>query len=153
MLPVLRQSKLEYACYANGGVDGSILTGIMAHAAIHVFSLRPRIKELWSIVLRLLENEYRQPRLQTIQLALIDIYGRPTLNPGGNHVAISRVSGLDYIICISLTDQAIGAAQLLGLHRDCSRWKLPKWERESRHRLWWSLYIADKWYVVSRSVS
>jgi hypothetical protein len=92
MLPILRQSKLEYACYANEGVEPSILTGIIAHAAIHMISLRPRIKELWSIVLRLLENEYRQPRLQTIQLALIDIYGRPILNPGGNHVAISRVS-------------------------------------------------------------
>jgi hypothetical protein len=63
----------------------------MAHAAIHVPSLRHRIKELWSIVLHLLDNEYRQPRLQTIQLALIDIYGRPTLNPGGNHISISRV--------------------------------------------------------------
>jgi hypothetical protein len=68
------------------------MTGVLAHAAVHVASLRHRVKELWSIVLHLLDNEYRHPRLQTLQMALMDIFGRPTLNPGGNHIAISRVS-------------------------------------------------------------
>lgn len=51
--------------------------------------------------------------------------------------------------------QAVGAIQLLGLHRDCSRWKLPKWERSLRKRLWWALYIDDKWnsYTYGRPVN
>lgn len=45
--------------------------------------------------------------------------------------------------------------QLLGLHRDSSRWKLPKWERSLRKRLWWALYIDDKWnsYTYGRPVN
>ena len=43
--------------------------------------------------------------------------------------------------------QAIGAAQLLGLHCNSASWRLPHWERCIRKRLWWSLLIADKWYV------
>lgn len=45
--------------------------------------------------------------------------------------------------------------QLIGLHRDCSRWKLPKWERSLRKRLWWVLYVHDKWnaYTYGRPVN
>lgn len=94
-IPLINRFKLESTCYAtqpSSAFPHAIMTGVLAHAAVHVAALRHRVKELWSIVLHLLDNEYRQPRLQTLQMALLDIFGRPTLNPGGNHIAISRVS-------------------------------------------------------------
>jgi len=68
------------------------MVGITAYTAIYMPTLRHRAKELWGILLHLLDNEYRQPRLQTLQIALLDVYGRPSLNSGGNHPALLRVS-------------------------------------------------------------
>jgi hypothetical protein len=48
--------------------------------------------------------------------------------------------------------QAIGAAQLLGLHMDPSEWKLPAWEKSIRKRLWWGLLIHDKFRGVFASL-
>jgi hypothetical protein len=69
----------------------TVLTGILAHAAAHMPDLRPRIRELWKVVLSLEENEFRQPRLQTLQLTLLDIWGRPSTSPGYNHASLCRV--------------------------------------------------------------
>jgi hypothetical protein len=33
----------------------------------------------------------------------------------------------------------------LGLHLDCSNWKIPQWEQGLRRRLAWGLYMQDKW--------
>jgi hypothetical protein len=69
----------------------TVLTGLLAHAAAHLPDLRPRIRELWKVVLSLEENEYRQPSLQTLQLTLLDIWGRPSTSPGYNHTSLCRV--------------------------------------------------------------
>lgn len=39
--------------------------------------------------------------------------------------------------------QAVSMSRLLGLHRNCSLWKIPLWERDLRTRLWWSLVQYD----------
>lgn len=49
---------------------------------------------------------------------------------------------------LSLTTQAAGAAQLLGLHIDPTHWTLPAWERRIRKRIWWSLITHDKWRAL-----
>lgn len=36
----------------------------------------------------------------------------------------------------------------MGLHRDCSEWSLPLWEKKLRKRLWWMLVLADRWSVA-----
>lgn len=100
-LPILNRVRLEASCFAwqgAGPFPNTVMVGILAHTSVYVSSLRHKCKELWAIVLHLLDNEYRQPRLQTLQLAMLDISGRPILNPGGNHTAICRVGeddGLD----------------------------------------------------------
>ncbi|KAI8980552.1 fungal-specific transcription factor domain-containing protein [Pilobolus umbonatus] len=37
------------------------------------------------------------------------------------------------------------AAQDLGLHRSSDNWDIPDSEKETRKRVWWSVYIMDKW--------
>ncbi|KAK4688139.1 hypothetical protein P7C73_g1977, partial [Tremellales sp. Uapishka_1] len=132
-LPVVNRVRLQAACFALEGAGPfphALLVGVLANSAVMIPLLHAHAKELWTLVLHLLDNEYRQPRLQTLQLALLEIYGRPVQNPGGNHTSICR---------------ALGAAQILGLHRDCSTWRLPAWELSVRKRVWWTLCIADKW--------
>jgi len=92
--PILNRARLEAACFnpqAPMPFPYTVLTGILTHAAAHMPDLRPRIRELWKIVLSLEDNEYRQPRLQTLQITLLDIWGRPCSSPGFNHTSLCRV--------------------------------------------------------------
>ncbi|GAN09678.1 transcription factor TamA [Mucor ambiguus] len=41
------------------------------------------------------------------------------------------------------------AAQDLGLHRQSESWDIPTSEKETRKRVWWSVYIMDKWSSAS----
>ncbi|KAI9340749.1 fungal-specific transcription factor domain-containing protein [Pilaira anomala] len=41
------------------------------------------------------------------------------------------------------------AAQDLGLHRSSECWDIPDSEKETRRRVWWSVYIMDKWSAAS----
>ena len=94
-LPLINRSRLEAACAGNhsaGPFPSAVMVGVLTHALVLVPAMRHLAKQLWGIALSLLDNEYRQPRLSTLQLALLDIYGWPILNPGGNHMAISRAS-------------------------------------------------------------
>jgi hypothetical protein len=45
----------------------------------------------------------------------------------------------------ALTSKLVGLGQDLGLHLDCSRWRIPSWERGLRKRLAWALFMQDKW--------
>ncbi|ORY84141.1 fungal-specific transcription factor domain-domain-containing protein [Leucosporidium creatinivorum] len=137
--PIMSSTRLK-AAFAERGVqsgEGStpyaVLTAILAHTTTYLPTLRPHHKPLWNLVLDSMEDEYRQPRLQTLQLALLVLSSRPTLNSGQNSIGIAR---------------AIGAAQLLGLHMDPSEWKLPAWEKSIRKRLWWGLLIHDKFRAL-----
>lgn len=39
-------------------------------------------------------------------------------------------------------------AQLLGLHRNCDDWDIPRNEKETRKRVWWALYITDRFQTA-----
>lgn len=39
-------------------------------------------------------------------------------------------------------------AQLLGLHRNCDNWDIPRNEKETRKRVWWALYITDRFQTA-----
>ncbi|KAG1224297.1 hypothetical protein G6F35_004110 [Rhizopus arrhizus] len=43
----------------------------------------------------------------------------------------------------------IRIAQSLGLNRDCEEWDIPESEKQTRKRIWWSLYIADRFHSAS----
>ena len=42
----------------------------------------------------------------------------------------------------------VAVGQDLGLHRDCSTWKIPTWEKGLRKRLAWALFMQDKWAAL-----
>ncbi|RCH91478.1 hypothetical protein CU098_000168, partial [Rhizopus stolonifer] len=51
--------------------------------------------------------------------------------------------------CWLLGGMAIRLAQGLGLNRDCEEWDIPESEKQTRKRIWWSLYVADRFHSAS----
>ncbi|CAO3624712.1 unnamed protein product [Mucor hiemalis] len=50
--------------------------------------------------------------------------------------------------CWQLGGYAIRLAHLLGLHRSCDDWDIPNNEKETRKRVWWALYITDRFQTA-----
>ncbi|KAF2772029.1 hypothetical protein EJ03DRAFT_341794 [Teratosphaeria nubilosa] len=48
----------------------------------------------------------------------------------------------------TLTVQLVALGQDIGLHLDCTDWRIPLWERRLRKRLAWALYMQDKWSAL-----
>ena len=47
-----------------------------------------------------------------------------------------------------LTSQLVAIGQDLGLHLDCSNWRIPAWEKGLRRRLAWALFMQDTWSAL-----
>jgi hypothetical protein len=87
---------------------------------------RPDVQKLEKMVHKFMSDVLNRPKLSTVQAGLLLLQ-----RPDGDSWA--------------LTGQLIACAQNLGMHLECSRWKIPEWERSLRKRLWWALYMQDKW--------
>ncbi|KAI8076755.1 fungal-specific transcription factor domain-containing protein [Halteromyces radiatus] len=51
--------------------------------------------------------------------------------------------------CWLLGGLAVRLAQGLGLYRDCEEWDIPDSEKETRKRVWWALYVTDRFHSAS----
>ncbi|GAA5871740.1 hypothetical protein JCM8547_008129 [Rhodosporidiobolus lusitaniae] len=109
------------------------LLSILAHSTTYLPPSRLSHKHLWRHALQLLEDEYRTPSLQTVQVALVTLTARPALNVGANTVAMARM---------------VGATQLLGLHLDPANWRIPEEEKKRRKLVWWLVVVQDKWRAL-----
>ncbi|KAK2603517.1 Fungal specific transcription factor [Conoideocrella luteorostrata] len=87
---------------------------------------RPNVEELERLIRSTLGDALNRPKLSTIQAGLL-----LSQRPDGDQWAP--------------TAQLVAIGQELGLHLDCSNWKIPPWEKGLRRRLAWALYIQDKW--------
>ncbi|KAG2221686.1 hypothetical protein INT45_002724 [Circinella minor] len=48
-----------------------------------------------------------------------------------------------------MSGTAIRLAQFFALNRDCDGWDIPENEKETRKRIWWSLYISDRFQAAN----
>jgi hypothetical protein len=87
---------------------------------------KPDVQKLEKMMPKMMADVLNRPKLSTVQAGLLLLQC-----PEGDSWA--------------LTGQLVAVAQNLGLHLDCSRWKIPEWERSLRKRLAWALYMQDKW--------
>jgi len=87
---------------------------------------KPDLQELERLARVTLQDAMYRPKLSTVQAGLL-----LSQRPEGDQWAP--------------TAQLIAIGQELGLHLDCSQWKIPIWERGLRKRLAWALYMQDKW--------
>lgn len=87
---------------------------------------RPNVRELERLIRTTLADAMYRPKLSTVQAGLL-----LSQRPEGDQWAP--------------TAQLVAISQELGLHLDCSTWKIPPWEKGLRKRLAWALYMQDKW--------
>ncbi|KAK8037882.1 hypothetical protein PG994_014649 [Apiospora phragmitis] len=87
---------------------------------------RPDVREIERIMRSSLADAMWRPKLSTVQAGLL-----LSQKPEGDQWAP--------------TAQLVAIAQELGLHLDCTHWKIPPWEKGLRKRLAWALYMQDKW--------
>jgi len=87
---------------------------------------KPDAARLESAALKLLLDSLPFPSISTIQAGLL----------------LTQKSTL---ATASLNGQLVTASFELGLHQDCSNWRMKTWEKGLRKRLAWALYMQDKW--------
>lgn len=87
---------------------------------------KPNIQRLEELVKSSLADAMFRPKLSTVQAGLL-----LSQRPEGDQWAP--------------TAQLVAISQELGLHLDCTSWKIPPWEKGLRKRLAWALYMQDKW--------
>ncbi|KAJ2895361.1 uncharacterized protein MKZ38_006632 [Zalerion maritima] len=87
---------------------------------------KPNAARLEEIANKSMADIVTRPKLSTIQAGLLLLQ-----RPDGDSWA--------------LTSKLVGVGQDIGLHMDCTRWRIPPWERGLRKRLGWALYMQDKW--------
>ncbi len=87
---------------------------------------RPNVRDLERLIRSSLADAMWRPKLSTVQAGLL-----LSQRPEGDQWAP--------------TAQLVATAQELGLHLDCTHWKIPPWEKGLRKRLAWALYMQDKW--------
>ncbi|EWC45253.1 hypothetical protein DRE_05980 [Drechslerella stenobrocha 248] len=91
---------------------------------------KPDVEALEKIAWKTMSDVIHRPKLSTVQAGLL---------------LLQRPEGDSWI----LTCQIVAIAQELGLHLDCTGWKIPNWERGLRKRLAWAVFMQDKWAALT----
>jgi len=87
---------------------------------------KPDAVKLEKLVPKFMSDVLNRPKLSTVQAGLLLLQ-----RPDGDSWA--------------LTGQLVAVAQNLGMHLDCSCWKIPEWERSLRKKLAWAMFMQDRW--------
>ncbi|KAK6505364.1 Fungal specific transcription factor [Arthrobotrys musiformis] len=91
---------------------------------------KPDVEALEKLAWRTMSEVIHRPKLSAVQAGLL---------------LLQRPEGDSWI----LTCQIVAIAQELGLHLDCTGWKIPNWERGLRKRLAWAVFMQDKWAALT----
>lgn len=93
--PFIDARRLDGACAGRpeyGPVPFILLASLVAHSTIYFADWLPSARAVWSNVLQGLDDDYRLPRLWTIQSALCILNSRPAENAGQGDIGLARVS-------------------------------------------------------------
>lgn len=102
----------------------------------------PSSQRLYKLCWLDISRQFHSPSLATLQACLLFQQRLPT-NPYLSDTAFSW----------TLISSAVSIAQTIGLHRDPSGWtSVPLWERKVRQRIWWSLWMMEKWICLARGM-
>ncbi|KAF3927376.1 hypothetical protein ABW21_db0204651 [Orbilia brochopaga] len=91
---------------------------------------KPDVEALEKLAWKTMSDVIQRPKLSTVQAGLL---------------LLQRPEGDSWV----LTCQIVAVAQELGLHLDCTGWKIPNWERGLRKRLAWAVFMQDKWAALT----
>jgi hypothetical protein len=133
VFPVLMEDAFRQAYRTRKGLSPLLLSAVYV-LALKFVSVEPGSRtvrtpdagRLESTAMKLLAESLPRAQMTTIQAGLL-LMQKSSLNTS------------------SLNAQIVNAAFELGLHQDCSNWKLGPAEKGLRKRMAWALYMQDKW--------
>ncbi|OBT66791.1 hypothetical protein VE03_03996 [Pseudogymnoascus sp. 23342-1-I1] len=153
ILPVLSRSQLGLT-QTQGTPDIHCLAAIPTHllAAIYASTLpyalnddhldllyayeKPSLAKVWRIVYELICEEIHTPHLSLLQAALLYVHK--------GFEDDQRYASSDTPFIWSFIGSVVGLAHSLGLHLECGLFGIPAQEKRLRRRLWWAVYVEDK---------
>ncbi|KAJ5676572.1 uncharacterized protein N7477_002205 [Penicillium maclennaniae] len=92
-------------------------------------SRTPDAEALENLAMRAMDDNLKRPKLSTLQAGLL---------------LLQRMRSSQS----TLPAQVLSLGQTLGIHIDCTEWKIPEWGKGLRRRLAWALYMQDNWGVI-----
>ncbi|GJC91317.1 fungal specific transcription factor [Colletotrichum higginsianum] len=119
-------------------ISPALLSSLYAHTMTYwaqsprlAVQHRPDTRFIWNQTNDALYSEiHLSPGISTLLAILLNIAGRPLTSIIGN--------GL-------LLGSAISLCHSLGLNRDSSDWDIPEAEKLLRTKIWWAIFVYDKW--------
>ncbi|KAL2684532.1 hypothetical protein Neosp_005610 [[Neocosmospora] mangrovei] len=84
-----------------------------------------------------LRRELESPNLWRLQAALLLM-----------HMVPPDIDSVETPYTWIMASQATAAAQMIGLHKDPTKWNIAPWEKKLRRKLWWATYFTDCWSAV-----
>jgi hypothetical protein len=94
----------------------------------------PDNRFVWNLAIEASYSElHASAGISTIKSLLLDVGGRPTTSMTGNGVRLSS---------------ALSLSHSLGLNRNPLPWDIPQAEKYLRMKIWWSILLHDRWYVL-----
>lgn len=97
---------------------------------------QPSATKIWRIVYEEIFPAINTPHLSLVQAMLLYLQKPRT---GASSVAS------DTPFHWSLMSMLMALSTSLALHLDCDAWNIPPWEKRLRRRLWWMVYVEEKW--------
>ncbi|KAI3528316.1 fungal specific transcription factor domain-containing protein [Colletotrichum filicis] len=119
-------------------ISPALLASLYAHTMTYwaqspelVTQHRPDTRFIWNQANDALYSEmHLSPGISTLLAILLNIAGRPLTSIIGNGLQLGS---------------AISLAHSLGLNRDSSDWDIPEAEKLLRTKIWWAIFVYDKW--------
>ncbi|GKZ26010.1 fungal specific transcription factor [Aspergillus brasiliensis] len=132
--PILMEDSFRQSYRARTGLTPLLLSAVYVLALKFVdvgpqSVRRPDAGRLESTALKLLTESLPYASMSTVQAGLL----------------LMQRSNL---ATAALNAQLVTAGFELGLHQDCSNWRMETWEKGLRKRLAWALYMQDKWSAL-----
>ncbi|KAL4755461.1 hypothetical protein BDW72DRAFT_1932 [Aspergillus terricola var. indicus] len=134
--PILMEDVFRQSYRTRNGISPLLLSAVYLLALKFVdigpasqSARRPDAARLEATALRLLTESLPYASISTIQAGLL-LMQKSTLATA------------------ALNAQLVTAGFELGLHQDCSDWRMETWEKGLRKRLAWALYMQDKWSAM-----
>lgn len=92
---------------------------------------------VWRIVYDSLQEQFHRPRLSVLQAAILYLHKESQARQ--SHVMSPTAFKWSFMGSI------VGMAHSLGLHLETRMCAIPMEEKQIRRRVWWAVYIEDKW--------
>lgn len=111
-------------------------------AVVNAFETPPLL-QLWTLVHSLIQADIHRPSLSTVQAALLFLHKDSNSHTASNSSGGNDLSSSAFLW--SFIGSTVGMAHSLGLQFECQMFGIPNADKRLRRRLWWALYIEEKW--------